>query len=127
MSRKAKVITIEGRGEITVKEVSPWAVWTIFSGKGKKADGGEFAALLSDCIDKPWDEVKTWYASEQKQIIDAFLEVNDSFLEIAGKLGIKAPLQEMLTGIVKDLPAVFAASYRQVTAPAAGTTAGVSS
>jgi hypothetical protein len=124
MSRKSKCITIDGRGEITVKEVSPWAVYSVFTSKEKE---DKFLGLLAECMDKPFEEVRTWYASELKQVIDGFMEVNDSFLDIAGKLGVEQMLRQMIAGIVADLPELYAASYRQAMAQGPGTTAGASS
>lgn len=122
--RKSKIVTIDGRGEITVKEVSPYAVYTVFTSKKKEE---EFLGLLRECIDKPIDEVKTWYSSELKVVIDAFLEVNDSFLDIAGKLGVEKTLRQMVSGIMQDLPELYAASYRLAMGQGSGTTAGASS
>ncbi len=124
MSRKVKSIPIEGRGEVTVKEVTPWAVYTAFNSEDKKA---EIVTLLADAIDRPWDEIKTWYPSEQEVLLDGFMEVNKSFLSMASKLKVEKLLGTIVTQTLNDLPDVFASLFKQAMEKQRGATAGASS
>ena len=124
MARRVKVITIEGLGEVTVKEVSPKGVYKAMDAENKIA---ELMALGEDCLSLTREQLTGLYGSEIEQIIDAVMEVNGSFLSIAGKLGVRNVLEEMLSEIGKTLPAVFADSFRQVMAKLPGITAGAAS
>ena len=122
--RKSKIITIEGVGEITVKEVSPFALYQAMNAKDPVTD---MLALADNCIDLKRDKLYSLYASELEQLVDAFLEVNSSFLAIAAKLGVKDMLTEMLAGMLtevgKTLPQLFVNSYKEVMARLPGITA----
>lgn len=124
MARRVKVITIEGLGEVTVKEVSPRGVYKAMDAGNKMA---EVLTLAEDCLSLTREQLTGLYASEIEQILDAVMEVNGSFLSIAGKLGVRNVLEEMLNEIGKTLPAAFADSYRQVMAKLPGTMAGAAS
>ena len=118
--RKSKIITIENHGEITIKEVSPYAVYQALAADSKTR---ELLALAAECVSLPPEKLQTLYASEIEIIVDAFVEVNSSFVARAGKLGLKSVLSGIITEIVKNLPPLFAASLRQAMPPL-GPTAG---
>ncbi|MBU1564224.1 MAG: hypothetical protein KJ630_01180 [Proteobacteria bacterium] len=132
--RKSRIVTIEDLGEVLVKEVSPFAVYKAMSADSKVA---ELKALVADCITLPDGKgpIEALYPSEIEQLIDAFLEVNSSFLAIAGKLAIKNTLidlgkelpelmRPMLAEVSKLLPPIFADSYKMVMAKMPGIMAG---
>ncbi|BDD88869.1 hypothetical protein [Desulfofustis limnaeus] len=119
--RKAKIITIEGLGEVTVKEVSPLALYRAMNANDKV---GETVSLLVDCISLPREKLEALYPSEIEQLVNAFVEVNSSFLAIADKLGLKDVLVALGATAVKTLPQLFADSYKEVMDRQPGTTAG---
>lgn len=108
--RQSKIISIEGRGEITVKEVSPLAVYEAWGAENRLE---EVKRLLEDALDPGFETIKTWYASEQEQVLTAFLEVNAAFFGIARALKVDGLLHEILTQIGSNLPAAFAASFKR--------------
>ena len=118
--RLSKIISIEGRGEVTVKEVSPLAVYEAWGADDRFR---ELQRLLEDALEPGFDVIRTWYASEQEQVLTAFLEVNRSFFGLARALRVDGLLTEALTQIRSGLPAAFAASFRQAIGTP-GTTAG---
>ncbi|MDX9894335.1 MAG: hypothetical protein RBS34_02750 [Desulfofustis sp.] len=119
--RKAKIIAIEGLGEVTVKEVSPLALYRAMNATDKV---GETVSLLVDCVSLPREKLEALYPSEIEQLVDAFVEVNSSFLAIADKLGLKDVLVALGATAVKTLPQLFADSYKEVMDRQPGTTAG---
>jgi len=120
--RKSKIIDIDGVGEVTVKEVSPYALYQAINGKDKV---GELRAIAVDCVAMPsGKQLEKLWPSEVEQVVDAFMEVNESFLALAGKLGIKNMLIDMMMTVVETLPQLFADSYKQVMESLPGTTAG---
>ena len=121
--RKVKIITIADRGEVTLKEVSPMAVYTAWSETDRlKA----MEALVSDAVSPPVAEIKTWYASEIEEVLRAFLEVNNSFFGIARQLRMERLLDEMIKAVSGTLPSAFADSFnRAMSMP--GDMAGLSS
>jgi len=122
MARKVKVVNIEGRGEVTVKEVSPYGMWLAYQ---EKAGGmEELTAMFNDAVTPGFDEIKTWYPSEIEQVIDAFLTVNESFFAIARKLKVDGLLVEIGRNMSKSLPELFVDSYKKVMARLPGLTAG---
>lgn len=108
--RQSKVITIEGRGEVIVKEVSPLAVYEAWGAENRLE---ELKRLLEDALDPGVETIKSWYASELEQVLTAFLEVNASFFGIARALKMDGLLGGILTQIGNSLPAAFAASFRR--------------
>lgn len=123
MARKSKIITISGRGEVTVKEVSPWAVYQAW---GEKDRMTAVMLLADDALTPSVDEVRSWYSSEIEQVVAAFMEVNSSFFGIARQLKMDGLLAELIKTLSGSLPAVFADSFR-LAMQAHGTTAGLSS
>lgn len=121
--RKAKIINIEGIGEVTVKEISPFAVYKAISAEKK---GLELLALALDCISLPQEKIEKLYPSELEQLVDAFVEVNSSFLAIADKVGLGQSITTVVAELSKTLPQVFADSYRLAMAMP-GITAGTAS
>lgn len=124
--RKAKIINIEGIGEVTVKEISPFAAYHAMLAKNKMEELGK---LAGECVSMPaGKELTKLYASEIEQLVDAFMEVNGSFLAVAGKLKLEATIAATIKEIVGELstilPEMFAGSYRQVMAKLPGITAG---
>lgn len=108
--RQSKIISIEDRGEVTVKEVSPLAVYEAWGAENRME---ELKRLLEDALDPGFETIKTWYASEQEQVLTAFLDVNAAFFGIARALKVDGLLNEVVTQIGNSLPAAFAASFRQ--------------
>ncbi len=123
MARKTKIIPIDGRGEVTVKEVAPYTVYSAMTAENKL---DEILAIAKDCIDMDPEKQKSLYASEIEPIIDAFLEVNTSFLAIAEKLFVKDIAINALKEISKVLPRLFVDSYKEVMAKPHGITDGQS-
>lgn len=111
--RKSKIITIEGRGEVTIKEVSPYAVYQAW-GSDDRLKAIEL--LASDAIDPGLETVRGWYASEIEQVVSAFLEVNSSFFGIARQLKLDGLLNEIIKNLQTSLPGAFAASFNQAIA-----------
>ena len=120
--RKVKIIMVEGRGEVTVKEVSPWDVVQAWDDVERL---GGIMRLLDGSLQPSLDEVKTWYASEIEQVVDAWLEVNASFFGIAAKLRLDGVVRETLAAMASSLPVAFASSLRQAM-PELGSTDGLS-
>ena len=124
--RKSKIVTLEGRGEITVKEVTPRSVLNALQPGDLSA---QIRALFADAVDYQGDLLEL-YPSELELIVAALFEVNAGFFGIAERL--------RLTGVIGDvagifqaqlrriLPEAFAASYRQAI-KTSGDTAGTSS
>ena len=122
--RKSKIVNIEGLGEVVVKEVSPYAIYQAMNATDKIA---ELLAMADDCVNLPREKLQALYPSEIEQLVDAFVEVNSSFLAIAAKLGVKDTLTDMATTVGKTLPQLFADSYRQTMGQLPGITAGAAS
>lgn len=118
--RKVKVINIEGRGEVTVKEVSPYAVYQAW---GESDRLQALTRLFDDALSPSVADVKTWYSSEIEQVVAAFLEINSSFFGIARMLRADGLLNEMLVMISRHLPSAFVSSFSQAMA-ALGSTDG---
>lgn len=108
--RQSKIISIEGRGEVTVKEVSPLAVYEAWGAEDRLS---ELKLLFDDALEPGFDVIKTWYASEQEQVVNALLEVNRSFFGLARALRVDGLLTEAMTRIKDSLPAAFAASFKR--------------
>lgn len=135
--RKSKVIPLKigGKKEVTVKEVSPYAMYKALLAEDTV---GELMAVAENCIDLSRGELQGLYPSEIEELTDAFLEVNSSFLAVADKLGIKDAL--MLTankalntlpaiadGMLKNCPPVFATLFSAAMDKLPGITAGAAS
>ena len=108
--RQSKIIAIEGRGEVTVKEISPLAVYEALAAENRLE---ELEKLLDDALEPGFADIKTWYASEQEQVLKAVLDVNAAFFGIARTLKLDGMLGGILKQIGDNLPTVFAASYRR--------------
>lgn len=108
--RKSKIITIDGRGEVTVKEVSPWAVYQAW-GSDDRLQALE--ALAADALDPGPEVIRGWYASEIEAVIAAFLEVNQAFFGIARQLKLDGLLDEVIKSLSTGLPAAFAGSFQE--------------
>lgn len=121
--RKSKIITIDGRGEVVVKEVSPFAVYQAWSGEDRLQ---AIEALAADALDPGLEVIRGWYASELQLVLAAFLEVNSAFFEIARQLGLDGLVGEVIGSLSTTLPSAFAASFKQAMA-APGITGGHSS
>ena len=106
--RKVKVINVEGRGEVIVKEVSPHAVYQAW---GETDRLQSLERLLDDAVSPPVAEIKTWYSSEIEQVLSAWMEINSSFFGIARLLKADGLLAELLGTISKNLPSAFASSF----------------
>lgn len=123
--RKSLIITVKDVGEVTVKEVSPFALYRALNSADK---AGEMISLLTDCVDLPEGKrLQDLWPSEIEQIVESFVEVNSAFLGIADKLGLKGMLVGLSAMVTQNLPTLFAESYRQVMESALGTTAGAAS
>ncbi|BDD85926.1 hypothetical protein [Desulfofustis limnaeus] len=123
--RKSLIITVKEVGEVTVKEVSPFALYRALNATDK---AGEMISLISDCVSLPdGKQLQDLWPSEIEQIVDAFVEVNSAFLGIADKLGLRGMLVGLSAIVTQNLPKLFAESYRQVMESMPGTTAGAAS
>ena len=121
--RKIKALNIDGRGEVIVKEVTPWALYTAWKAEGRLK---ELRALLDEACEPGFDELKNWYPSEQQEVLTGLLEVNSAFLAMARTLKVDGLLRGIVNQIAETLPAVFADLFRQGMG-ALGTTDGASS
>lgn len=132
--RKSKVIPLEvaGKKEVTVKEVSPYAMYKALLAEDKI---GEIFALAENCIDLSREELQGLYPSEIEQLTDAFMEVNSSFLAVADKLGLKdtlmltankalSTLPAIADGVLTNCPPLFASLFKEAMEKLPGTTAG---
>lgn len=132
--RKSKVIPLElaGKKEVTVKEVSPYAVYHALMADNKKE---ALLAVAENCIDLSRGQLQGLYSSEIEQLLDAFYEVNSSFLAIADKLGIKERLAKAVAQVLdgapmiidemlKNYPPVFASLFKEAMANLPGITDG---
>lgn len=135
--RKSKVIPlgVAGKKEVTVKEVSPYAVYKSLMAESK-VEG--IIALAENCIDLTREQLQELYPSEIEELTNAFLEVNSSFLAVADKLGIRETLTQatgkLLDGVpmlldetLKNYPPVFASLFKEAMARMPGITAGAAS
>lgn len=125
--RNSKIVVIDGRGEIMVKEVTPLAVLNALQSGDVT---GQVRALFADAVDYQGNLLEL-YPSELDLIVGALLEVNAGFFAIAERL--------RLTGVIGDvagmiqaqlrriLPEVFAASYGQAMAQLSSAADGASS
>lgn len=125
--RKSKIVVIDGRGEIMVKEVTPLAVLNALQSGDVT---GQVRALFADAVDYQGNLLEL-YPSELDLIVGALLEVNAGFFAIAERL--------RLTGVIGDvagmiqaqlrriLPEVFAESYGQAMAQLSSAADGASS
>jgi hypothetical protein len=86
----------------------------------------QLQSLIDEAISPGFSELRTWYPSEQEQVIDAFLAVNDSFFAIARKLKVDGLLMELAKNLRSSLPPLFADCFKQAT-ETLGTTDGRSS
>ncbi|HEB51572.1 MAG TPA: hypothetical protein ENI89_13275 [Desulfobulbus sp.] len=107
--RRLKVVNIEGRGEVTVKEISPYALYQAWQSDDRVE---ELERLANECLDPGLDEIKTWYASEIEQVVDGLLEVNSGFFGIARKLRADGVVEGVAKSLSECLPSVFADSFR---------------
>jgi len=107
--RRSKVVQVDGRGEVVVKEVSPWAIYQAWQADDRI---GELERLADECLDPGIAEIRTWYASEIEQVVDAWLEVNEAFFGIARKFRADGIVQGIMASLTECLPAVFADSFR---------------
>ena len=108
--RKSKIINIEGRGEVTIKEVSPYAVYSAWASSDRIKS---LEAMAADALSPDLAEIKTWYASEIEAVIAGFMEVNNSFFAIARSLQMDGLLGEVTKTLSQNLPVVFADSFRK--------------
>ena len=121
--RKSKIVNIEGLGEVTVKEITPLAVYVAMTSPNKVE---EITSLFVDCLDLPKEKIAKLYLSEIEQLIEAFLEVNNAFFVIVGKLGLEPLLGALVAELKTILPPLFADSYKTVMAKLPGIMAGAS-
>lgn len=113
--RKAKIVNIDGLGEVTVKEISPFAIYKALSAENKVQ---EISTLFLESVSLSKEKMQGLYASEIEQLVDAYIEVNSSFLAITGKLKLEAVIVTMMTEVLNKLstvlPGVFVDSYKKV-------------
>ena len=107
--RKVKIIQVDGRGEVTVKEISAMAVYSAWSAEDRL---GELRALMADAVTPSFDEIKAWYPSEIDQVVAAWMEVNDAFFVTAARLKLDGVLKEIVASVVNSLSAAFADSFK---------------
>lgn len=118
--RRVKIIQVEGRGEVTVKEVSGKALYNAWGAEDRLT---ELKALFADAVQPGFEEISAWYPSEIDQVVAAWMEVNDSFFSIAARLKVDGVLRQLLDTVASGLAAAFASSYDAATSTP-GTTAG---
>lgn len=123
--RKVKIINIDGRGEVTVKEVSPLGVLSSENNQGSWLD--RFKSLADDAVSPSVSEIATWYPSEQEEVLDAFLEINRSFFSMARKLKVEGLLNGAIEEMAKTFQQQFADLSRVAMGQLHGTTDGLSS
>lgn len=127
MSRNVKAVNVPGRGEVIVKEVSPLAVLRVV----QNADTGALLKVLAGCFECKDHKLTEFYASEWLPLVEAFVEVNRSFLLIADTLRIKGIVGESLKMVEQKLseflPMAFVTSYRSFLDGQLKTSAGNSS
>lgn len=108
--RRSKIITIEGRGEVTVKELTALGIYTAWNAEGRWTT---LQGLLDEAVQPGFDVIKTWYPSEQEQILSALLDVNSAFFGMARTLRVDGLIREILGEIADSLPAAFADLFRR--------------
>ena len=91
--RRIKTIQVDGRGEVTVREVSVKAVYQALSTDKDRLE--QLKALVDDAVTPGFDEIIDWWMSEVEQVLAAFLEINSAFFGIARTLKVD--------GLVADL------------------------
>lgn len=123
--RKVKIITVEGRGEVTVKEVTPFAVLASENNEGSWLD--KLKALANDAVSPPVSEILTWYPSEQEEVLDAFMEINRSFFSMARKLKVEGLLNRAIEEMANNFQLLFVELSKAGMDQLLGTTAGPSS
>jgi hypothetical protein len=123
--RKVKIITVEGRGEVTVKEVSPLGVWNASQGKGTWLE--TLKTMADDAVSPAVTEIATWYPSEIEQVVEAFMEVNSSFFVIARRLKVDGLFEELSRDLASNFQLLFADSSRAAMVQLLGTMDGPSS
>lgn len=122
--RKVKVINIEGRGEVTVKEVSPLGVWNSTRKEGSWLE--MLKTLADDAVSPSVAEIATWYPSEIEQVVDAFLEINSSFFVLARKLKVDGLLDNLIKETATSFQLLYADSSREAMGQLLGDMAGAS-
>lgn len=121
--RQVKIVNVEGRGEVTVKEVSVNAVIRAWQAGDRLA---ELKTVLADALDPSPEVIATWYPSEIDQVLEALMEVNQSFFRSAARLNLDAPLRQVWNSAVNELSGLFSALFRQAISES-GNTAGAPS
>ncbi len=128
MARRSKIIEIEGLGEVTIKEVSPFAAYSALTAENKLE---KVMALVENCISLDRQKIQKLYPSEIDQITKAFIEVNKSFLAIADRFGIKNTITKTVATISKEMSKnfqpLFAASFKTAMEEELGTMDGATS
>ncbi len=110
--RRVKTIQVEGRGEVTVREVSIKGVYQAWESEDMLE---QMKGLVDEAVSPGFEELSNWYPSEIETVVDALLEVNSSFLGIAGKLKLKGVIEGTLATIGESLPKLFVSSLSEVT------------
>lgn len=108
--RLSKVVQIEGRGEVVVKEISPYGVYRAFHSDDKIES---FLDLVDDALSPPAREIMEWYPSEIHQVIEVLFEVNASFFDLARRIKLDGLITTMMQSLQETLPPVFANSFKQ--------------
>jgi hypothetical protein len=114
--RKVKVVRIDDTREITVREVSPKMLITLFGQKeNQESSGGNILGFDQTVLDNlcregcglSMDELAGLYGSELEQVWGAFQEVNGFFFKTAEQFG----LAEIPAQIGESLTRIFGAEF----------------
>ena len=106
--RRIKTIQVDGRGEVTVREVSVKAVYQALSTDKDRLE--QLKALVDDAVTPGFDEIIDWWMSEVEQVLAAFLEINSAFFGIARTLKVDGLVADLVEKLKKQLPELFARS-----------------
>lgn len=127
MPRMRKTVTVNDKEytvrELTVQDIIDLMNDSIFFGasKGNKPEGkNDFVLVAEDlskamkkCCDFDINDLKPLPPSEIKNIYNAFMEVNATFLEILKALGMTKVLEKIQEAILQNFSKLLVTSLKQ--------------